>query len=47
MTNITYILEKINKYMLRYEVDTYNPELTNLLNLIIKHLKGIEKQCLK
>ena len=42
MSNISYILERINEYMLRYEVDTYNPELTNLLNLIKKYLEGVK-----
>ena len=42
MSNISYLIERINEYMLRYEVDTYNPELTNLLNTIKKYLKSIE-----
>ena len=39
MTNITYLIMRINNYVLRYEVQTYNPELNNLLIYTTKILK--------
>ena len=39
-----YLVMRINEYQMRYETQTYNPELNSLLNIIIIYILNTEKK---
>ena len=44
MSNLTLLVHKIKEYQLRYETETYNPELNGLLNEALIFLDFVGKQ---
>lgn len=44
VSNLTLLVYKIKEYQLRYETETYNPELNGLLNEALIFLDFVGKQ---